>query len=79
MIYYREWRFLLVPHLLGEPLEVAGVVVGVADVLGDPPQVPEQACALRTTTDPVMRRGIGELAWFRFCFRARTSVIMNTE
>ena len=37
---YRERRLFLVPHLVREALEVGGVVVGVAHVLGDPPQVP---------------------------------------
>ena len=35
-----ERRLALVPHLVGERLEVRGVVVGVAHVLRQPPQVP---------------------------------------
>ena len=46
---YRERRLLLVPHLLCEALEVSGVVVGVAHVLGDAPQVPVEEVRLMYT------------------------------
>lgn len=42
---YGEARPLALLHPVPEPRDEAGVVVGVPDVLGDPPQVPEPAGA----------------------------------
>ena len=50
---YRERRLLLIPHLLCEPLEVTWVVVGVAHVLGDAPQVPvEHGLSMQSLLEP---------------------------